>query len=191
MGIYEEWKKNIEKKIKKYTKEEELKKEKIPAIVKRCPKCHKLTLEYDPKTGRYLTPDPIGYDEGLILYTYVQNNPINLIDPLGLFYLSGFGNPGFVNVMPSKPPSWSEQPNNYPSPVQGMDAGVNMHNAIPGQFAILGPIGIIKGLPLIQRGLVSPILNLIRHGTPPIIIFPEQIEQLIGPSSAEASQCPE
>ena len=52
MGIYENWKKSIEKKIKKYTKEEEFKKEKIPAIVKRCPKCHKLTLEYDPKTGR-------------------------------------------------------------------------------------------------------------------------------------------
>ena len=51
MGIYKEWKKGIEKKIKKYTKEEELK-EKIPAIIKRCPKCHKLTLQYDLKTGR-------------------------------------------------------------------------------------------------------------------------------------------
>ncbi len=50
MSIYEEWKKDIEQKIKKFTKEEI--KEKIPAIVKRCPKCHKLTLEYDPKTGR-------------------------------------------------------------------------------------------------------------------------------------------
>ena len=48
MGIYKEWKKEIEKKIKKYTKEEE----KIPALIKRCPKCHKLTLQYDPKTGR-------------------------------------------------------------------------------------------------------------------------------------------
>ncbi len=51
MGIYEEWKKNIEKEIKKFTKEEEFK-EKIPAIIKRCPKCHKLTLQYDPKTGK-------------------------------------------------------------------------------------------------------------------------------------------
>lgn len=51
MGIYTEWKKDIEQKLKKYTKEEELK-EKIPAVIKRCPKCHKLTLEYDPKTDR-------------------------------------------------------------------------------------------------------------------------------------------
>jgi len=27
-------------------------KEKIPAVVKRCPKCFSLTLEYDPETGR-------------------------------------------------------------------------------------------------------------------------------------------
>ena len=52
MGIYDKWKKGVEKKIKKYTKEEEFKKEIIPAIVKRCPKCHKLTLQYYPKTGR-------------------------------------------------------------------------------------------------------------------------------------------
>lgn len=41
---------------------------------------------YDPKTGRYLTPDPIGLlgmDPNL--YGYVLNNPINLIDPEGLF----------------------------------------------------------------------------------------------------------
>ena len=51
MGVFEEWKKGMEKKLKKYTKEEEIK-EKIPAIIKRCPKCNNLSLEYDPKTGR-------------------------------------------------------------------------------------------------------------------------------------------
>jgi RHS repeat-associated protein len=40
---------------------------------------------YDPRTGRYMTPDPIGIKRGENhLYVYVQNNPTNFIDPLGL-----------------------------------------------------------------------------------------------------------
>ena len=45
--VYDEWKKEIEKKLKELP---EL--EKIPAMLKRCPKCNSLTLEFDPKTGR-------------------------------------------------------------------------------------------------------------------------------------------
>ncbi len=41
---------------------------------------------YDPGTGRYLTADPIGL-AGMDpnLYRYVLNNPVNLVDPWGLF----------------------------------------------------------------------------------------------------------
>jgi len=39
---------------------------------------------YDPKAGRFITKDPIGCKGGYNLYTYVLNNPINKIDPLGL-----------------------------------------------------------------------------------------------------------
>lgn len=39
---------------------------------------------YNPITGRYISRDPLGYPNGLNNYLYVNNNPINRIDPLGL-----------------------------------------------------------------------------------------------------------
>jgi RHS repeat-associated protein len=35
---------------------------------------------YDPQIGRYLRVDPIGFEGGLNLYAYVQNDPINFLD---------------------------------------------------------------------------------------------------------------
>jgi RHS repeat-associated protein len=41
---------------------------------------------YDPRAGRFLTQDPIGFASGDVnLYRYVQNNPINWVDALGLW----------------------------------------------------------------------------------------------------------
>jgi hypothetical protein len=40
---------------------------------------------YDPKAGRWLSLDPIGFQAGdEDLYRYVANNPVDLIDPSGL-----------------------------------------------------------------------------------------------------------
>ena len=39
---------------------------------------------YDPRTGRFITKDPIGFGGGDVnLYGYVRNNPVNFTDPTG------------------------------------------------------------------------------------------------------------
>lgn len=40
---------------------------------------------YLPPTGRWLSEDPAGYVDGPNQYLYVRNNPINRVDPSGLF----------------------------------------------------------------------------------------------------------
>jgi RHS repeat-associated protein len=45
---------------------------------------------YDPESGRWITPDPIGPEGGPNPYAYVCNNPLTHFDQYGLFTLGGF-----------------------------------------------------------------------------------------------------
>jgi RHS repeat-associated protein len=39
---------------------------------------------YDWETGQFKSEDPIGFEGGINHYVYVDNNPINVVDPFGL-----------------------------------------------------------------------------------------------------------
>ncbi|BCB28145.1 hypothetical protein SKTS_30310 [Sulfurimicrobium lacus] len=40
---------------------------------------------YDPNTGRYLQPDPLGYPDGPDAYLYAQGDPVNRADSSGMY----------------------------------------------------------------------------------------------------------
>ncbi|MDP3510777.1 MAG: RHS repeat-associated core domain-containing protein [Candidatus Melainabacteria bacterium] len=50
--------------------------------------------QYSSKLGRFLQPDPIGYNAGMNLYAYVGNDPLDHTDPYGLQDLTGGAFPG-------------------------------------------------------------------------------------------------
>ena len=56
---------------------------------------------YSPQLGRFMQRDPLGYIDGYNLYAYVNNNPLNWIDPLGMNSKEkstnpSAGNPGYI-----------------------------------------------------------------------------------------------
>jgi hypothetical protein len=46
---------------------------------------------YNPEQGRWVTRDPLGEVGGMNLYAFVGNNPVNWVDPFGLYESKGVG----------------------------------------------------------------------------------------------------
>ena len=40
---------------------------------------------YDPTTGRFISPDPLGHSGSIDLYSYANGDPVNFVDPSGMF----------------------------------------------------------------------------------------------------------
>ena len=69
--------------------------------------------DYDPQTGRYIESDPIGLDAGINTYTYVQDGPIGVADPLGLVARGGgWSNPRWTKMKQAEAAIRQELPKN-------------------------------------------------------------------------------
>lgn len=68
---------------------------------------------YSPTIGRFLQPDVIGYADGLNLYEYVKNQPVNFVDAMG------FAGEKIEHVEESGPSTWKKYVKDYPGSVWG------------------------------------------------------------------------
>ena len=103
---------------------------------------------YEPETGRWLSPDPIGISGGLNLYAFCGNDPVNFVDPMGLAIVrnntpwpivvsgglgSGRGHgdptPHYAVVPPGEKGGGNDNPlPAYTTPAEAIDAYVNRNN---------------------------------------------------------------
>jgi RHS repeat-associated protein len=69
---------------------------------------------YSPTLGRFMQTDPIGYGDGMNMYRYVGNDPVNGTDPTGLIQIGGLGggSGAIGGSVGSNESGWSQCSNN-------------------------------------------------------------------------------
>ena len=122
------------------------------------------TRAYSPALGRFLNRDTIEEAGGTNLYAYVDNNPINYVDPTGTIRDAEGGSITMPNLGTPPPPN----------PLRG-----KCWDKCKSKLPIIGPLLTTAGLPLLpapgKTGLTTPGTSLASSG----------LRQLLGRAGSE------
>ena len=105
--------------------------------------------DYNPYTGRYLQPDPIGLNGGLNLYRYAYNSPLMYMDPEGewAWLLPAIGW-GVVNGALSVVGAYLEDPCASPGEIAAAAFGGFVSGAVTGGF--MGAAWVMRAAKVVQ-----------------------------------------
>ena len=110
---------------------------------------------YDPRNGRYLQPDPLGYPDGPDPYAYAGGDPVNRVDPLGLYQIDiHYYMTFFLGVTAGLDPEEARivalaaqyvDDNPLTRPLDGTDLGTTVGSILRNQRQLLGYHFVLSG----------------------------------------------